>query len=225
MLVSIIIPVFNGEKYLRECIDSAIIQPNCEVIVVNDGSEDQTENICQEYFDKIRYIYKENGGTASALNAGIALSRGEYIHWLSADDVLLDNAIPKMIEWIGLNDTKPENCIYYTHYHIIDGIGRHLRDLKEPGHDESVLWKKFFGNGSTSLIHREVFRKIGNFESKLPHSEDYEFWLRATMLHGIKLQLIPVFTLNYREHAGQMTNRVGGKLDNLIKNSIRGKMG
>ena len=100
-----------------------------------------------------------------------------------------------------------------------------MRDLKEPGHDESVLWKKFFGNGSTSLIHREVFRKIGNFESKLPHSEDYEFWLRATMLHGIKLQLIPVFTLNYREHTGQMTNRVGGKLDNLIKMSIRGKMG
>jgi glycosyltransferase involved in cell wall biosynthesis len=223
--VSIIIPVFNGEKYLRECIESAISQHNCEVLVVDDGSTDSTSAICMEYADKIKYYYKENGGTASALNVGIHFANGEYIHWLSADDVLLGNAISLMIGWIGLHDTDPKNCIYYTHYHIIDQYGRFMRDLKEPKRPESDLWKLFYGNGSTSLIHKEIFEKIGNFDARLPHSEDYEFWLRATQLHGIKLQLIPIFTINYRNHPDQLTNKVGGRLDKIIKKAVKERMG
>src|SRR6056300_539020 len=228
MLVSIIIPVFNGEKYLRECINSALDQTlyshNFEVIVVDDGSTDQTANICMEYEGRIKYYYKENGGTATALNVGIHFANGLYIKWLSADDVLLGNALQKMIEGVGNSNADPTNTIYYTNYHVIDKNGDFLRDLVETGHDESVLWQKFFGNGSTSLIHRDVFEKIGSFDSGLPHSEDYEFWLRATQLHGMKLELIPIFTINYREHPDQLTNKIGGKLDNVIKKTIRGKM-
>ena len=230
MLVSIIIPTFNQGKYLRECIISALNTDmpahEFEVIVVNDGSTDETSDICLEFADKINYVYKENGGTASALNAGIALSEGDYIHWLSSDDVILPDACRKMLKWIAANDTEEMvNTIYYTNYHVIDDRGLFLRDFKEPGHDESVLWDKFFGNGSTSLIHREVFRKIGDFDSGLPHSEDYEFWLRATMLHGVKMTLIPIFTINYRNHAEQLTNKVGGSLDKAIKIAIKERMG
>lgn len=229
MLVSIIIPVFNGEKYLRECIDSALNQTlyshNYEVLVVDDGSTDGTGAICMEYEGRIKYYYKENGGTASALNVGIHFANGEYIKWLSADDVLLGNALQTMITKVGESDSDPTNSIYYTNYHVIDKNGEFLRDYIESGNDEAVLWDRFFGNGSTSLIHREIFDKIGVFDSGLPHSEDYEFWLRATMLHGIKMKLIPIFSLNYRNHPDQLTNRVGGKLDKMIKMAIRGKMG
>ena len=216
--------MYNGEKYLRECIESALRQPNCEVLVINDGSTDETADICMEYED-IKYYYKENGGTASALNVGIHFANGEYIKWLSADDVLLDNAIPQMLGWIGLNETDPQNSIYYTSYHIINAEGIFMQDFKEAGHPNEMLWKFFFGNGSTSLIHKEIFNKIGDFDSGLAHSEDYEMWLRATMLHGMKMQLIPTFTLNYRVHPDQLTNRVGGKLDRVIKKEIKERMG
>ncbi len=83
-LVSIIIPVYNGSNYVKEAIDSALAQTykNIEVIVVNDGSTDNTEKIVKSYGDKIRYFYKENGGVASALNLAIENSKGEYISWL-----------------------------------------------------------------------------------------------------------------------------------------------
>jgi len=231
MLISIIIPCYNGEKYLRECIVSAINQDlkedEFEVIVVNDGSTDGTVDICMEFDDKIRYFYKENGGTASALNVGIHFANGEYIKWLSADDVLLPDACRKMFDWIFENDSKENwhDTIYYTNYHIIDERGIFIKDFKEPDHPVEMLWKFFFGNGSTSLIHREIFQKIGNFDTGIAHSEDYEFWLRATMLHDIKMKLIPLFTLNYRRHPDQLTNKVGGKLDKVIKEGIRERMG
>ena len=78
-LVSIVIPVYNGANYMREAIDSALAQTykNIEVIVVNDGSTDNTDEIAKSYGDKIRYFKKENGGVATALNLGIREMRGE----------------------------------------------------------------------------------------------------------------------------------------------------
>ena len=91
--VSIIIPCYNGEKYLKNAIDSALSQSyeNIEVIVVNDGSEDDTEKIALEYGKKIRYFKKKNGGVSSALNLGIKEMEGEYFSWLSHDELM---AIP-----------------------------------------------------------------------------------------------------------------------------------
>jgi len=230
MLVSIIIPVFNGEKYLREAIASAVNQDlpqdEFEVLVINDGSTDGTVDICMEFAENVKYYYKKNGGTASALNVGVHFANGDYVKWLSADDVLLPDACRKMLYWIKNND--PDGClntIYYTNYHVIDQKGVFLHDFKEPGHPESMLWNFFFGNGSTSLIHSEIFKKIGDFDTGLAHSEDYEFWLRATMLHGIKMKLIPMFTLNYRNHPDMMTRKIGGTLDKVIKEAIKVRMG
>ncbi len=87
--VSIIIPVYNGEKYVSLAIESALRQTysNLEIIVVNDGSTDKTDKICRSYGNKIRYIKKENGGVSTALNVGIDNMTGEYFSWLSHDDL------------------------------------------------------------------------------------------------------------------------------------------
>ena len=99
--VSIIIPVYNGSDYMREAIDSALSQTydNIEIIVVNDGSKDngESERIALTYGDKIRYIYKENGGVSTALNEGIRHMSGEYFSWLSHDDVYTPDKIKKSV--------------------------------------------------------------------------------------------------------------------------------
>ncbi len=96
-LVSVVIPVYNGARYLPQAIDSALGQtyPHCEVIVVNDGSEDggETRKAALAYGDRIRYIEKENGGVASALNCGIQSMNGRYFCWLSHDDLFLPDKV------------------------------------------------------------------------------------------------------------------------------------
>ena len=109
---SIIIPVYNGEKYILECVQSALNQTiPCEVIVVNDGSTDRTHDILLG-FNNITYLIKPNGGTASALNLGIRNSNGNWIHWLSADDVLYPNAVENMLKEIMITPNQI-NYVYY----------------------------------------------------------------------------------------------------------------
>lgn len=101
-LASIVIPVYNGADYLKEAVDSALGQtyPNCEVIVVNDGSADggRTERAALSYGDRIRYFSKENGKVSTALNLGLKNMRGEYFAWLSHDDVFYADKIEKQIQ-------------------------------------------------------------------------------------------------------------------------------
>ena len=125
-LVSIVIPVYNGTNYVAEAIESALNQTykNIEIIVVNDGSKDKTENIAKSYGDKIRYYYKDNGGVASALNLGIKEAKGEYISWLSHDDIYYPNKIERQIEELKNIDDK--NTMIYSNSEFIDKKGKSL---------------------------------------------------------------------------------------------------
>jgi len=100
--VSIVIPIYNGSNYMREAIDSALNQTyqNIEVIVVNDGSSDNTEEIALSYGDKIRYYSKANGGVSTALNLGIQKMTGDYFCFLPHDDVFALDKIEKQIRVI-----------------------------------------------------------------------------------------------------------------------------
>ena len=122
-LVSIIIPVFNGSNYLDQSIESALAQTykDCEVLVINDGSNDnsQTKNIALKYGNKIRYFEKQNGGCASALNIGIKNMRGEYFSWLSHDDLYFPNKIQHQMN-ILLNIKDNKIPVIYSGYEIID---------------------------------------------------------------------------------------------------------
>ena len=99
--ISVIIPVYNGQNYLREAIDSVFTQTykNYEMIVVDDGSTDKTWEMIQSYGSHLYGIQKENGGVASALNCGIRHASGEYIAWLSHDDLFLPNKLERQVDY------------------------------------------------------------------------------------------------------------------------------
>lgn len=243
LLISVIIPTYNMARFVCEAIDSVIDQTykNIELIIVDDGSTDKTHDIIMRRYEKemnesksrFAIIKKENGGTASALNEGIKQATGDYIKWLSADDILYPTAIQDMI-WFGIEDhaAQAKNAIFYTDYDIVDEGGNQIGEFLEPKERESKdlaakvdeLFQKFYGNGSTSLIHKNVFTKCGLFDDGLPHSEDYEFWLRASAVFHIDLIHIPIKSLKYRRHPGQLTATIGGQLNDKIRAAIRQQM-
>ncbi len=238
VLVSVIIPAYNAVKYIRHAVYSALLQSlnkhEFEVIVIDDCSTDDTAGavalIRSMNVGRVNLIMrKENGGPAKALNDGIRETKGDWIKWLSADDEMYPSCLEDLLWWVNREKIKKEkeltldvhtDAIYYTDYDYIDEAGKVTGEFIEPGRPESDLWKLFFGNGSSSFIHRSVFEKCGLF-AEMAHSEDYEFWLRASQLYGIKLIHIPIKSIKYRKHAGQLTHRVGGQLDQTIKDSIR----
>src|SRR5438552_4169457 len=98
-MVSMVLPTYNRVKFLRESIDSCLTQdyPSFEVIVVDDGSTEETSQLCKEYGDRIRYFWKPNGGVASALNFGIRMMKGEWFKAIADDDILERNALSAFI--------------------------------------------------------------------------------------------------------------------------------
>lgn len=236
MKVSIVIPVYNAEKYLDECITSALEQTydDIEIIAVNDGSKDRSLDVLKKYADKIKIIDKKNGGTPTALNAGIRVMTGEWFKWLSADDVLLKHAIASLIQETKKLGPESKLTIFYSNYNLIDRSGNIVGKFIEPNYDNFSTFEKnvilldnYYGNGTTSLIHKSIFDQFGLFDEHIGFQEDYEFWLRCCLLHGCKMHLVPEILANYRVHEGQLTKK---KVDeslvhaNLIRNMILDKL-
>jgi glycosyltransferase involved in cell wall biosynthesis len=103
-LVSVVIPVYKAEPYLRDCVDSVLAQtyPNLEILVINDGSRDEgaSEKIALSYGDRITYFHKENGGVSTALNFALEKMHGEWFSWLSHDDLYYPEKIEKQVAFI-----------------------------------------------------------------------------------------------------------------------------
>ena len=203
--VSIIIPVYNGEDYVEKAIDSALKQTykNIEIIVINDGSTDNTDEICKRYQDKIRYYKKENGGVSTVLNMAIEKMDGEYFSWLSHDDYYYPNKIEENIKEI------EENTIIISDYGLIDENG-HCYNKVVLSHEVVELHNEFallkgFVNGITMLIPKKAFDDCGMFDVNLRCTQDYEMWFRM-MKHGYKFKHIPKVLACTRIHSNQVTN-------------------
>ena len=132
--VSVVIPVYNSEKFLKECICSVLNQTydSIEIIAVNDGSTDESLKILQRFSDKITVINQENEGLAKALMAGINKMTGKWLKWFSPDDILLPHAIETLI-----TEAKklPENTIIYSNWDLIDENGEKLRSFSESNYN------------------------------------------------------------------------------------------
>lgn len=220
-LVSIVIPVYNGKKYMQTAIDSALAQTykNIEVIVINDGSPDdgETERIALSYGDAIRYFCKENGGCASALNFGISKMKGEWFSWLSHDDVYMPEKIEKEILCINKNRLDHNNTIISCDSKIINQNGDIILHppTTDSGYFEGEYFVKrlLFGaslNGCGLLIPKSLLTRVGCFSSKYKFLLDWQYWLRIALSDGSLYRLNNQPLVMNRVHSGQVTVRAIG---------------
>lgn len=230
--VSIVIPAYNASNYLAEAIDSALAQTykNIEIIVVNDGSPDDgaTEKIALSYGSKIRYFSKENGGSSSALNCGIANMTGDWFSWLSHDDMYYPNKLQAEIDYLNSldidfnNNDELKRHIIFAAADIIDANGKIVRkttskDLiktdKKINQPESSLrliaepTQDGF-HGCSCLIHKDAFAECGVFDEKLRLVNDMDMWFRF-YCNNYKIHFIPLSLVKGRVHASQVSRSIG----------------
>lgn len=119
--ISIIVPVYNVEKYLSRCVDSILCQTyqNIEVILVDDGATDSSPSICDEYLkkdDRIKVVHKQNGGLSSARNAGLDVATGDFIGFVDSDDFIAEDMYENLVKEISGDKTNVANCMYVRYY-------------------------------------------------------------------------------------------------------------
>ena len=196
-LVSVIIPVYNCESYLASAIESVFSQSYrpWEIIVVDDGSTDGSASIARRYKD-IRYIHQNNKGVASARNTGLAAAQGMFIAFLDADDTWPSQKLHMQVEYL-----RQHPSVMYT----ISKINNFL----EPGLDihpqilQSILKSDQIGM-ATIVARKEVFDRIGGFDSSYEVGEDFEWHSRAQDA-GIPMAILPEVLLNRRIHKSNIS--------------------
>ena len=214
-LVSIVIPLYNGSNYVEEAIKCALAQDydNIEIVVVNDGSTDEGAGkaVCMRYADKLVYLEKPNGGCASALNYGIRHAKGEYISWLSHDDLYEPNKISHQVKLLQRVDCDKEKTLISNRGGLIDGEGR---PIVHPSIGERMLLSdiEFFRyllfhkcvNGCGLLIPKCIFDQGLAFDESMRFVLDWNLWLKMAA-SGIGVYIDDAELVKNRVHGGQVT--------------------
>ena len=179
---SVVIPTYNRAATIGRAIESALSQtrPHFEIILVNDGSTDHTEEAIKPYRDRIRYISQDNRGSASARNRGILEGSGNYIAFLDSDDLWY----PKKLERVEIAIREyPEAGLFYSDSNVIDGNGRLMWVHKCP-HIIGSAYQKFlesdFVSTSAVVVRRNCFDGVGVFSESLTGCEDWDMWIRLS---------------------------------------------
>jgi glycosyltransferase involved in cell wall biosynthesis len=217
--VTIVVPVFNGEKYLRLALNSLVTQSyvNIEIIVVDDGSDEKQKILdTVKSFDdtRIKFYAKNNGGVSSALNFAIEKAEGKYFTWLSHDDVFLPNKIEEQVVFLE-QDMNPK-LVSYTSYETIDHDGKLISRVElspELGKAVTPLGPIERGvlYGCTAMFHLDFIRQVGNFDTRLRFVQDYDYWLKL-FDHGACFELLDKPLVQIRLHDEQ-TGKVSDTYD------------
>jgi len=217
-LVSVIVPAHDAAAHIEETLRSLLRQTysNLEIIVVDDGSQDGTRQQIQSLAredPRIRVIEQPCSGVAAARNRGIEASRGEFIVAVDADDIWFPSATEKLLNC--LLHAGPEDGVAYGWWLAIDGEGQPLDGFCCSTIDGDVLatlvCHNFLGNGSSTMIRRECFEKVGKYDSRLETDqvqgcEDWDLYLRIA--HAYRFRVVPEFLLAYRRSYASMSCNV-----------------
>lgn len=198
-LVSIIIPVYNGDRYLAEAIESALAQSYraVEVIVVDDGSTDRSAAIAGSFGSGIRYVLQPHSGCGAARNRGVKVARGEFLAFLDADDLWLEDKLVRQMD--ALKHDPELNMVfgYVRQFKSPELDGRSQRELLP----EAEILPGYFPG--TLLIRRDAFFRAGLFETKWKVGEFIDWYSRAVE-EGLKSLLLPEVVMKRRVHTTNM---------------------
>ena len=210
-LISIVIPAFNSEKYIKDAIDSALSQTykKIEVIVIDQSLNKNTESILSNYIKnkKIIYIKDNNRGPAAARNKGMIKASGEYIAFLDSDDIWMANKLEKQIKYF-----KKNVGLVYTYREVFGVKKLQLEkqiNINSYTHKEKVkaLISGNFITTSSVIIKNDVIKKVGIFNENdiLKVSEDYDYWIR--IIKFFDFACVPESLVRYRYHNNQLSKK------------------
>jgi glycosyltransferase involved in cell wall biosynthesis len=214
--VSVVMAVYNGQEYLNIAIDSVLLQThkNLELIIIDDGSTDNSKNIIKNYDDKrVRYIYQDNQGLAAALNHGIKAATGSYIARMDCDDISYPTRLAEQIAYL---EKKKSVMMVGTSFDLVDQDGRiidrsiHLdraTDIKL-----EFLVRNPFGHG-TVMIRKNALENTGVYDSEQP-IEDYELWWR--IVQNYPVANIPKQLYGWRVNPESMSHKGDNKRQKYI---------
>ncbi len=209
-LVSVLIPSYNAERYIKEALDSALMQdyPNFEVVIIDDGSKDRTWEIIQTYTDpRIRMMWQENQGITPTRNRLFREAKGEYIAYLDCDDVYLQGRISKPVAFL---EAHREFALAYCEpiYFFDDKPGKlYSHSFKLYSGDEvfpALLEHQFITN-TTITFRREVYDKLGGYDPALGIVEDWEYFIRMVR-NGYAIALLNEDLVRFRLRWDSNTN-------------------
>lgn len=241
-LVSIIVPAYNSAEFLIECLQSLLDQtyPKVEVILVDDGSTDDTARLVKEQFPRVKYRWQPNSGTCSSpRNTGALLAEGEFFAFFDADDVMLPGCIEAHIEAMRLREDVGLSLVNYQNFESTDGsdLGpshfdtcTELRQATRLGADvsaavldgvtaRSILAEENFSIASGTLVRRGVFENLGGYDRSLRASEDVDLVFRAASMVSLAVSWPVGF--RRRMHSANMSRQVARILQAKITSRTR----
>jgi len=209
--VSVILPCYNGSRWISQSIESVLAQTckDFELIIVDDGSTDNSREIISSYLydERVHYIYQENRGFSGALNRGIRESRGAFIGFIGQDDLYMPNKLQVQVKYF--NEHKDADLIH-SNYCFVDSSGRiiRVRDIKIPrfSSKEKLIEYLFINNFigfETALVKRRCFDKVGLFDERMVGFSDHDMWLRIA--GEFNIAYIDLILVKKREHELQFS--------------------
>jgi len=216
--VSAVIPVYNNGPYVASALQSVLAQtrPPEEVIVVDDGSTDDTAAVLARYHDQIRYVYQVNRGEPSARNRGIREANGDYIAFLDGDDLWLPHKLERQMRYF---EEFPSCALVYADMSTFDEYG--IIDISVKSRPKMtlptgriflhLLRRPLFGSG-TVIFRKNCVETVGAFDESLLVGSDYEMWLRIA--RHFEVGAIDEPLLQYRHHPTMSTRGIGRQLHN-----------
>ena len=206
-LISVVLPVHNGEKYLAESIDSVLAQSftNFELIIINDGSTDNSQSILRKYEGcdpRVLVVMRENRGLATTLNDSLQFVRGDWIARMDQDDIALPHRFERQLQW--LKQTNTDICgSWVRRFGTFDKRVVKLRQTDEAIKMEMLFCSPF---AHPSVMMRTAMVKQLRYDKAREKAEDYDLWERAAEA-GYKMTNVPEVLLLYRVHASQISNK------------------
>jgi glycosyltransferase involved in cell wall biosynthesis len=212
-LVSVIIPCYNAAPFLKETLDSVFKQTfqDYEIILIDDGSTDNTAQIVLSFGDKVVAEFTPNRGASAARNSGTQLAKGKFIQYLDADDLLKPDALEKRVKALLSTDADVAYCDWQQLVELEDGTfqPKTIRDRKiEDVHSdpEIALFKDFWCPPAALLYSKKILSKIGLWNESLPIIQDARFLLDAALVGG-KFVHVPGVSAYYRVHGNNSLSR------------------